>query len=210
MLLLVSLAARRGLEGDIAVPVTVTNRVEELAAGSRLRVRRAPANAASLTALAAADGVLLAADDDGRVARGGTLPADDALAAVALLLELWAAEDRPLSALVAELPEVNLVHDDVHCPWAAKGLVMRTLIDEAKGYDTDNLDGLKVYLDEGWVSLMPDPDQPRFHIYAEGRTADESAELRDRYRARLIDLVLTQEAVIEDEDEAFAKPSTSA
>jgi mannose-1-phosphate guanylyltransferase/phosphomannomutase len=190
--------------------VTVTNRVEELAAGSRLRVRRAPANAASLTALAAADGVLLAADDDGRVARGGTLPADDALAAVALLLELWAAEDRPLSALVAELPEVNLVHEDVHCPWAAKGLVMRTLIDEAKGYDTDNLDGLKVYLDEGWVSLMPDPDQPRFHIYAEGRTADESAELRDRYRARLIDLVLTQESVIEDEDEAFAKPSTSA
>jgi len=57
---------------------------------------------------------------------------------------------------------------------------------------------------------MPDPDQPRFHIYAEGRTAEESAELRDRYRARLIDLVLTQEAVIEDEDEAFAKPSTSA
>jgi hypothetical protein len=57
---------------------------------------------------------------------------------------------------------------------------------------------------------MPDPDQPRFHIYAEGRTADESVELRDRYRARLIDLVLTQESVIEDEDEAFAKPSTSA
>jgi mannose-1-phosphate guanylyltransferase/phosphomannomutase len=102
------------------------------------------------------------------------------------------------------------VHDDVHCPWASKGLVMRTLIDEAKGYDTDNLDGLKVYLDEGWVSLMPDPDQPRFHIYAEGRTADESAELCDRYRARLVDLVLTQEAVVEDEDEAFAKPSTSA
>jgi mannose-1-phosphate guanylyltransferase/phosphomannomutase len=98
----------------------------------------------------------------------------------------------------------------VHCPWAAKGLVMRTLIDEAKGHDTDNLDGLKVYLDEGWVSLMPDPDQPRFHIYAEGRNADESDELCARYRARLIDLVLAQEAVIEDEDEAFAKPSTSA
>ena len=36
---------------------------------------------------------------------------------------------------------------------------------------------------------MPDPDQPRFHVFAEGRTPDESAELRDRYRARLIDLV---------------------
>ena len=142
------------------MPVTATDRVEELAAGSGLRIRRTPANAAALTAIAATDGVLLAADDDGRVARGGTLPADDALAAVALLLELWVPEDRPLSALVGELPPVNLVHDDVHCPWAAKGAVMRTLIDEAKGYETDNLDGLKVRLDEGWVSLMPDPDQP--------------------------------------------------
>jgi phosphomannomutase len=154
--------------------------------------------------------VLLAADDDGRVARGGTLPADDALAAVALLLELWVHDDRPLSALVDELPEVYLVHDDVHCPWAAKGLVMRTLIDEAKGYETDNLDGLKVFLDEGWVSLMPDPDHPRFHIYAEGRTADESAALRDRYRRRLVDLVLNEEAAIEVEHEVFAEPSTSA
>jgi mannose-1-phosphate guanylyltransferase/phosphomannomutase len=210
LLLLVSLAARRGLEGDVAVPVTATNRVEELAAGSKLRIRRAPANAASLTAIAAADGVLLAADDDGRVARGGTLPADDALAAVALLLELWVHDDRLLSALVAELPEVNLLHDDVHCPWAAKGVVMRTLIDEAKGYETDNLDGLKVFLPEGWVSLMPDPDHPRFHIYAEGRTPEESSALRDRYRARLVDLVLTQEVVIEVADEVFAEPSTSA
>ena len=209
LLLLVALAARRGLEGAIAVPVTATDRVEELAAGSGLRIRRTPANAAALTAIAATDGVLLAADDDGRVARGGTLPADDALAAVALLLELWVPEDRPLSALVGELPPVNLLHDDVHCPWAAKGAVMRTLIDEAKGYETDNLDGLKVRLDEGWVSLMPDPDQPRFHVFAEGRTPEDSADLRDRYRARLIELVLTQESAPDREVEVLAKPSTS-
>ena len=40
LLLLVSLAARRGLEGDIAVPVTATSRVEELAPG--LEAARAP------------------------------------------------------------------------------------------------------------------------------------------------------------------------
>ena len=42
LLLLVALAARRGLEGAIAVPVTATDRVEELAAGSGLRIRRTP------------------------------------------------------------------------------------------------------------------------------------------------------------------------
>ena len=36
---------------------------------------------------------------------------------------------------------------------------------------------------------MPDPDEPLFHIYAEGATDDESAELARRYRA-LLDEVL--------------------
>ncbi|MEO9176737.1 MAG: mannose-1-phosphate guanyltransferase, partial [Gaiellales bacterium] len=210
LLLLVSLSARRGLVGEIAVPITATDRVDELAAGSALRIRRAPANAAALTAISAIDGVLYAADDDGRVARGGSLPADDALAAVALLLELWAPEERPLSSLVADLPPVHLVHDDVHCPWAAKGAVMRTLIEDAKGNETDNIDGLKVRLDEGWVSLMPDPDRPRFHVYAESGSRDESSDLCARYRARLIELVLAQEAIVEDALELLAKPSTSA
>ncbi len=205
LLLLVGLAARRGLAGEVAVPITATGRVDELAAGTSLRIRRAPANAAALTAISAIDGVRFAADDDGRVARGGTLPADDALAAVALLLELWVPEERPLSALVADLPPVYLVHDDVHCPWAAKGAVMRTLIDDAKSYDTDNLDGLKVRLDEGWVSLMPDPDRPRFHVYAEGDSFEQSLALCERYRARLIELVLEQEGT-----DVLAKPSTSA
>jgi mannose-1-phosphate guanylyltransferase / phosphomannomutase len=210
LLLLVSLSARRGLAGEIAVPITATDRVDELAAGSSLRIRRAPANAAALTAISALDGVLYSSDDHGRVARGGSLPADDALAAVALLLELWAPEEKPLSVLVSELPPVNLVHDDVHCPWAAKGAVMRTLIEDAKGFETDNLDGLKVRLDEGWVSLMPDPDRPRFHVYAEGRSLEDSNELCERYRSRLIELVLGHEAAIEESVAVLAKPSTSA
>ena len=61
--------------------------------------------------------------------------------------------------------------------------MMRTLIEDAKGFETDNLDGLKVRLDEGWVSLMPDPDRPRFHVFAEGartprRTSCASATAR--------------------------------
>jgi hypothetical protein len=36
---------------------------------------------------------------------------------------------------------------------------------------------------------VPDPDEPLFHIYAEGSTDDESTALAQRYRA-LLDEVL--------------------
>jgi hypothetical protein len=41
----------------------------------------------------------------------------------------------------------------------------------------------------GWAQLVPDPDEPLFHIYAEGSNDDESVELAQRYRT-LLDEVL--------------------
>ncbi len=77
------------------------------------------------------------------------------------------------------------MHEDVHCPWALKGIVMRLLIEEAKGMETENLDGLKVRENGGWVELLPDPDRPLFHIYAEGPDEEASLRLAERYRERL-------------------------
>ena len=210
LLLLVALAARRGLEGAIAVPVTATDRVEELAAGTGLRIRARPRNAAALTAIAATDGrAARRRRRRSRCTRSGRFPRTTRSPPSRSCSSSRSRRIARCPLLVGELPTVNLVHDDVHCPWAAKGAVMRTLIDEAKGYETDNLDGLVVRLDEGWVSLMPDPDHPRFHVFAEGRTPEDSADLRDRYRARLIELVLTQESAPDREVEVLAKPSTS-
>ena len=36
---------------------------------------------------------------------------------------------------------------------------------------------------------MPDPDEPLFHIYAEGQTSVDSAELFRRYRALLEEVI---------------------
>ena len=43
----------------------------------------------------------------------------------------------PLSSLVAELPTSTLVHRQLPCPWAQKGLVMRVLSERLKGRDAE-------------------------------------------------------------------------
>ena len=45
---------------------------------------------------------------------------------------------------------------------------MRQLIEAVKGMEVDNIDGIKVFEPEGWVQVLPDPDEPVFHLYAEG------------------------------------------
>jgi mannose-1-phosphate guanylyltransferase/phosphomannomutase len=58
---------------------------------------------------------------------------------------------------------------------------MRILTERAKGKRVDVRDGLKVFEDGGWAQVLPDPDEPLVHVYAEGRTPEEGARLEEEY-----------------------------
>jgi len=173
------LAAQRG-GGRLVVPTTVSSQVEELADG-RLEVVRTPASVSELTK-AAADGALFGGAPGGGYVFPDFLPTFDAMAALCKLLELLAPHERPLSELVAELPTSRLLHTAVQCSWSLKGTVMRVLNERFANGNVDLLDGLKVFDDRGWAQVLPDPDEPLIHIYAEGSTPELTTELEEEFR----------------------------
>ena len=177
LLMFLRLVGEAGWQGKVAVPVTVTRRVEEIASGYGLEVVRTPAAPAELAKAATAEGVVFAAAVGGVYIFPKFLPAYDAVASLCTLLELLAPVQRPLSELVAEVPKSHVIHRQLACPWALKGLVMRVLTEQLKGRELDLTDGIKVLDERGWAEVLPDPDEPLVHIYAEGDTAEASAEL---------------------------------
>jgi mannose-1-phosphate guanylyltransferase/phosphomannomutase len=191
LLLFVRLLASNGRRGKLAFPVTVTSQVEALTSESELEVIRTPASLAELTKTSAEDGVVFAGALSGGYVFPDFLPAYDAVASLCKLLELLAQESRPLSELVAELPESTLVHRQLPCPWALKGLVMRVLAERLKGRDLDLVDGVKLNSSRGWAQVLPDPDEPTLHIYAEGESEEDSAQLEEELRT-LVEEVLVQ------------------
>ena len=102
------------------------------------------------------------------------------MASLCKLLELLAPVERPLSELVAELPELDARPPPAACPWALKGLVMRVLTERLKGREVDLTDGIKVIDERGWAQVLPDPDEPLVHIYAEGGRDEQSERARER------------------------------
>ena len=60
-----------------------------------------------------------------------------------------------------------------------------SVIEAVKGIEVDNTDGIKVFEGSGWAQIIPDPDEPVFHIYAEGATREDSPALEAKYRAML-------------------------
>jgi mannose-1-phosphate guanylyltransferase/phosphomannomutase len=175
-------AAGRGAR--IALPLTVTRLAEKLAADAGVEVVRTKVSLSALTEAASAEGVVFAGTNGGGYIFPQFLCAYDAVMSVGKLLELLAPHREPLSEIVAALPSSTLVHKTAGCPWALKGTVMRTITEEmqraAEG-EVGLLDGVRLSQDGRWVQILPDSDEPVFHIYAEAETASASAELADRY-----------------------------
>ena len=194
LLLFLKLIGSNGRRGKLAFPITVTSQVDELLKGSGLEIVRTPASLADLTKAAAEDGVIFAGAVGGGYVFPEFLPAYDAIASLCKLLELLAPVRRPLSELVAELPASTLVHRQLPCPWALKGVVMRVMTERLRDRKVDLLDGIKVYEKRGWAQVLPDPDEPLVHIYAEGRTEDDSKALEQEYRQMVEEIMETESA----------------
>jgi len=177
LLLYLQLIGSNGRPGKLAFPVTVTSQVDRLVEGTGFEIVRTQASLQALTQAAAKEGVIFAGSVNGGYVFPEFLPGYDAVASLANLLELLTPVQRPLSELVAELPRPTLVHRQIPCPWAMKGLVMRVLNERFAGRDVDLTDGIKVFEDRGWAQALPDPDEPLIHLYAEGDTPAASEEL---------------------------------
>jgi mannose-1-phosphate guanylyltransferase/phosphomannomutase len=194
LLLFLRLMGSNGRNGKLAFPITVTSQVEELVKGSNLEVVRTPASLAELTKAAAGDGVIFAGAVGGGYVFPEFLPAYDAVASLCKLLELLAPVGKPVSELVAELPASTLVHRQVPCPWALKGTVMRVVTERFRDREVDLLDGIKVFDERGWAQVLPDPDEPLVHIYAEGKTPEDSRALETELRELVEEIMQTEGA----------------
>ena len=177
MLLAVRLLVLAGREGRIAVPITATDRLDELVDGSALEVVRTQHSLGDLTRAATEDGVVLAAAPTGGFVFPDVVPGYDAVTTLCKLLELLAGQESRLSELVADLPRPTLLHRELACPWSRKGLVMRLVNENLADRKLDLMDGVKAYDERGWVQVLPDPDEPLVHLYAEGETEEVTREL---------------------------------
>jgi mannose-1-phosphate guanylyltransferase / phosphomannomutase len=194
LLLFLRLLGSNGRRGKLAFPVTVTSAVDKMVEGSELEIVRTPTSLAELTQVAAEDGVVFAGALGGGYVFPEFLPAYDAVASLCKLLELLAPVRTTLSELVGELPISTLVHRQLPCPWALKGVVMRVLSERLRDRRLDLTDGIKVFEDRGWAQVLPDPDEPVVHIYAEGESEEDSQALEAELHALVEEIMQTEQA----------------
>ncbi|HET7406109.1 MAG TPA: mannose-1-phosphate guanyltransferase [Mycobacteriales bacterium] len=181
LLVVMDLVAAERRAGAVALPVTTTRVAEQVAAYHGCGVRWSTMSADDLSSAASEPEVIFAGDGRGGFIVPEFSPHVDGIAAFVRLLGLVARTKLTLSEIDARIPQAHVVRRSVPTPWAAKGTVMRLVVEAAGSREIDTTDGVRIVEPDGrWALVLPDPAEAVTHLWAEGAdTAGATTLLED-------------------------------
>ena len=184
LLVLLDLVAAERRSGTVALPVTTTRIAEQVTRFHGVQVRWTPLSGAELMSAAAEPGVIFAGDGRGGMIIPEFSSTIDAIAAFVRLAGLVARTKLTLSHIDSRIPVAHVVRRAVPTSWAAKGLVMRSVVEAAGDRLIDTTDGVRVVEPNGdWALVLPDPAEATTHIWAEGADATRASDLLEHWTA---------------------------
>lgn len=121
----------------------------------------------------------------------------DGAIAAARLIELLVVSGRPLSQVVAALPKRAMLKRKVQVPAEGMTSLVRAFADHAeagslpgeyKKVRVDGTDGVKLYMEGGWVLVRASGTEPLVRLYSEAETEELAAAMADTFETFLGEL----------------------
>lgn len=184
LLVLLDLVAAERRSGRIALPVTTTRVAQQVTRFHGTDIRWTSRSPDELSRAAREGDVLFAGDGRGGFVVPEFSSAFDGIAAFVRLVGLVARTKLTLSQIDARIPQASVLRRSVPTPWAAKGMVMRQVVEAAGDRPLDTTDGVRIVEpDGGWALVLPDPAEAVTHLWAEGGSHDSASVVLGRWAA---------------------------
>ena len=193
-----SLLARyiiRGRKGTVVTPVSTSSSLEEVVTREGGKVIYTRVGSPIVARVMKEVKAVFGGEENGGLIFPEHQYCRDSAMTIAKMLELLAKEEKSLSELISELPRYELVKTKITCPNDRKEDVLRRIKDVVSAQQDvrkiDDTDGVKIYLEDGWVLVRPSGTEPIFRIFAESKDRGKAEELADSYKRLVEDMVST-------------------
>ena len=186
------LAARRWLDlhggGPLVANLSSSRMIDDLAARyAGASVIRTPVGEAHVSEAMRASKALIGGEGNGGVILPGVCWVRDSISAMAIVLSLLAAEQRPVADILAELPCYHIVKTRFALDTVGGADGVGAVIERTRAAFADQRinisDGLRVDLDDGWFHLRPSNTEPIVRLIAEARTKERAMQICDEVAA---------------------------
>ncbi|HPF38233.1 MAG TPA: phosphoglucosamine mutase [Phycisphaerae bacterium] len=183
----VALTARHRLAtapGPVAVNLSTSRMVDDIAAsvGGDARVVRTAVGEANVAHAIMNDGCVMGGEGNGGVIDPRVVCVRDSFAGMGLVLDLLAAEGKPLDTIVDSIPQYVMVKTKFEMPRDQIDAWLNRARGIADGKVND-ADGLRIDWPEGWVHLRPSNTEPIARVISEAADAATANALVERMTA---------------------------
>ncbi len=97
------------------------------------------------------------------------------------ILRLFAQFEGHFSELIGQLPKFHMKRTKVDCPSELNQKIISAAKQEFKGEKTEELDGLKIWIDNAtWILFRPSANAPEFRVFAESTSKEKAEELKEQ------------------------------
>jgi len=161
-------------KGLVVTNVCTTHALDEIVREFGCEVIRTKVGDIWVSSLMKEKGAVIGGEGNGGVIIPQINYARDGIAAIALLLEYLAQENKPVSQLADSLPQYFMVKKKLRASPSCFARIKQRLKEEFEKEKLNFLDGVKVKKKEGWVHIRVSGTEPVIRIIAEAKSKLEA------------------------------------
>ena len=170
-------------KGDrVVTPVSSSDAIDEICKEAGAKLIRTKVGAPVVSRTMIENQAKIGGEENGGIVFGPHQYCRDGAMTVALILNLMALHKKKISDLVNTVPEYHIFKTSVERRKEWKSLEPQILRYSGSNL-LDRQDGLKIYLEDGWVLLRPSGTEPIIRVYGESKLKKKAEELALEYHA---------------------------
>ena len=125
-------------------------------------------------------GAVLGGEGSGGAAFPDFLYGFDGIASMGLILQMLARRQASISEIVQSFPQYTIKKDFVRCPVHLFHPVLHRVSETFSDNRLDMTDGVKIFVDSGWLHIRPSRNEPVMRVIAESQDAEDAENLLQR------------------------------
>ncbi len=158
-------------KGDLVVPVASSFLIDRIAKKHGVRVIRTKVGAPIIADVISQTGGILGGEENGGIIYPEHLNARDGAMALALILDIMAVRNEPISKIVSSLPDFKIKR--LRVPLVKDFNAIKERLSEIyKNYEIDETDGIKFISGEKFVLIRKSGTEPLIRIYISAMEQD--------------------------------------
>ncbi|MEJ5263386.1 MAG: phosphoglucosamine mutase [Ignavibacterium sp.] len=175
--------------GNVAVNLSTTRAVEDVAKDFSCKVFRAPVGEANVVKKMKEVDAVIGGEGSGGVIYPALHYGRDALVGIALTLQHLAESNLSLSELKAQLPQYFIVKKKIELENISPDEVIKNLVFKYQNQNLNTDDGLRIDFEDHWVHMRKSNTEPIIRIIVEARDKKLAEEFADKYVKEIEELV---------------------